>query len=438
MKLTMICHASVLIEAGDVSLLMDPWLVGDAFNESWSMVSLPALKPEALQKITHIWISHEHPDHFSLPTLKSIPKEDKARITVLYQRHFSSRIINVLRKLGFKAALELPLGRWVKIGAKGFEVQCQSVGTFDSLLAVRADGVTVLNVNDCWMNDSGDRTVARRVGRVDVLLTQFSIAHRVGNPEDTKPSKSSNVITKMRRYIKVFRPDMTIPFASFVYFSHEENRYLNRWANQPHTVIENLQGSPTRVQFLYNGDSWSSETGFKLQGNAVEQYRADFARALNRPYRRHNSYPIDEVVKEGQRLVDKVRKRFPRQLFKRMSPIYFYLSDLERAICFDLSEGVREIIRKKEECDIELGSQALWYSFRFPWGFDTLDVSGRFRLINRRVNMRGLYVCHLFTIAFDTKEASWASLLSARSISFWWSKRREVIGRLLRETSLTE
>ena len=100
MKVTMVSHASVLIEAGPIVLLTDPWFMGEVFNESWSLLCPPAVTSTTLQGVTHIWIS-DHPDHLHFPTLQAIPVEQKSTITVLYQRHFASRVCEALAKLGF-------------------------------------------------------------------------------------------------------------------------------------------------------------------------------------------------------------------------------------------------------------------------------------------------------------------------------------------------
>jgi len=73
MKITFVGHASVLIEEAGIGLLIDPWLKGDAFNDSWALYPPAVLNTDALARVTHIWISHEHPDHLSIPTLKSFP-----------------------------------------------------------------------------------------------------------------------------------------------------------------------------------------------------------------------------------------------------------------------------------------------------------------------------------------------------------------------------
>jgi UDP-MurNAc hydroxylase len=424
----MVSHASVLLEDGNTAILTDPWLMGEAFNESWALISRPSMTPDALKAVTHIWISHEHPDHLDFATLKNIPAEDRATITLLYQRHFSPRVVRALGRLGFGEVQELPLTRWTEIG-NNLSVMCCSVGTIDSLLAVRSGDITVLNVNDCIMNSRAARAAARQLGAVDVLLTQFSFANWIGNPHDANVEAPRHKLSEMEAYINYFQPKLTIPFASFVYFCHEENRFMNAWINKPHLVCEQLRHTPTQIQFLYNGDRWSNETGVQLNGDPIERYRADYDKVTERPYRRHRGYPLAELLDLGQDLTDKVRPCFKWLLLRTVTPIHFYVYDLDKAICFDLRGGtVQSVARHKSECDIELGSQALWYAFKYSWGFGTLEVSGRYKLINRNVNKRAFYLCHLYSSAFDSN-GTWGSLLTRRSLSFWWSKRQEVFGR---------
>jgi UDP-MurNAc hydroxylase len=430
MKVTMVSHAAVLIEEGPVVLLTDPWFKGEVFNESWSLLCTPVLTPATLQGVTHIWISHEHPDHLNFPTLKDIPEQQKATITLLYQRHLSSRVFESLTGLGFRRVIELPIGRWFDLG-DGVSVMCGSVGTIDSFLVVRSRGGTVLNVNDCVISPWAVRAAARSIGSVDVLLTQFSIASWAGNPGDIKVGAADEVLGRARRYIRTFKPKVTIPFASFVYFSHIENRYMNAWINAPDRVCEQLSGAPTQLQFLYNGDSWSSQNGFCLHGDPRERYQADFKNVAERPYRSHPSYPRDELIELGQRLVDEVGPRFPRFWLRKVAPVYFYIVDLDTAICFDLRQGrVEAAPRVQSECDLALHSQALWFAFKFPWGFGTLEVSGRYTRIHPKVDKRALYLCHLYSSDLHCRGLG-RRLLQRRVWSFCWTKRHEILDRLL-------
>ena len=61
-------HASVIIKGDNISVLSDPWYQGDSFHKGWNLLfeTSEEKQREAINKITHIWISHEHPDHFSI------------------------------------------------------------------------------------------------------------------------------------------------------------------------------------------------------------------------------------------------------------------------------------------------------------------------------------------------------------------------------------
>jgi len=430
MKVTLLSHASVLVEDGEVALCADPWFFGEAFNESWSLVCKSSVTPTDLQRVTHIWISHEHPDHLHYPTLKAIPDEQKKKIVLLYQEHFSPRMCRALRNLGFREVVELPLGRWYTLSNET-SVLCCSVGTIDSLLAVRSRGVTALNINDCVLSLSTAKALSKHIGKVDVLLTQFSIACWVGNPGEADVAARHEVITRMRNYADAFKPNVLIPFASFVYFSHTENRYMNKWVNTPDYVTDQLKDLTCKVQFLYNGDSWSSPENFLLNGDPLERYRKDFASLAERHYLSHASSSLDELIDLGRKLLKNVRAAFPGPVVRMAAPIYFYVVDLGTAVLFDLAGNLVEANdRSKGQCDMALGSQALCYAFRFPWGFGTLDVSGRYEVLNPKMNRRALYLCHLYGTDICFKSL-FHRLRQRRAWRFLWTKRYEIFDRLL-------
>lgn len=126
-----------------------------------------------------------------------------------------------------------------------------------------------------------------------------------------------------------------------------------------------------------------------------------------------------------------MRAAFPDFSLKLVAPIYFYVVDLGTAVRFDLHGGLVEADqRSKKECDMALGSQALWYAFKFPWGFGTLDVSVRYELLNSRMNRRALYLCHLYGTDISFK-GMLKRLTQGRVWRFLWSKRQEIFDRLI-------
>ena len=99
MKLTFINHSSFCVNHNGVVLVIDPWLEGRVFNNGWDFISKTKFSFEDFSNVTHIWFSHEHPDHFFPPNIARIPEEYRKNITVLFQVTADKRVLNYCKKL---------------------------------------------------------------------------------------------------------------------------------------------------------------------------------------------------------------------------------------------------------------------------------------------------------------------------------------------------
>ena len=81
-KIIFLNHASFILLSGKNKILVDPYLFGKAFNNGWSLLQEVDHEKE-IKNVTHIFFSHEHPDHFSIPFLKKIKPENRNFITIL-------------------------------------------------------------------------------------------------------------------------------------------------------------------------------------------------------------------------------------------------------------------------------------------------------------------------------------------------------------------
>ena len=89
-KIQFINHASVKISYKNVTLLSDPWYFGDAFHKGWDLIVENTFDEisEVIYGLTHIWISHEHPDHFSVSFFKKFGNIIKRKeIKILFYLH---------------------------------------------------------------------------------------------------------------------------------------------------------------------------------------------------------------------------------------------------------------------------------------------------------------------------------------------------------------
>jgi hypothetical protein len=374
-------HASFLLTRGEVALLCDPWLDGTAFDDGWLHLSPTRWSPADWARVTHLWFSHEHPDHFSPSNVRAIPPAERTRIEVLYQRSLDQKVIKFCSGLGFKAVTEMTPGAWRTLGP-GVEARVDPWRDGDSWMALRAGGRTLLNINDCVVKSRQDAEVLRRaVGPVDVLFTQFSYANWVGNPGDVagRRAQAREKLERIRVQAEVLRPRQLVPFASFVWFCHEENDWLNDEVNRIEDVVEFVRtrtGAEPIV--LYPGDRWEVGTP-RDPGPAVERYRADFATLPSRPRIHTPPVPLEELEVQSRRYAERItRRNDPLVLRLVLQPSPIHLSDLDQVVELRYPQGLVRADRPREACDIRLSSAALSYCFRFPWGGDTLHVNGRF------------------------------------------------------------
>ena len=255
MKTKFIGHSSILIESGKDKILCDPWYTGTAFNDGWKLLSEPKTDINDLD-FNYIWYSHEHPDHFSVVDIKKIDKEKRKNITVLFQETIDNKVKDFCIKNDFKVK-ELEPFKAVKL-SDSLEIINGTDG-FDSWLCVKDSEKTILNLNDCRLDDVDElNKVKDKIGNIDALYTQFGYANWAGNPGDTKGPKIGRRIveSQLKNQIDVLKPRVVVPFASFVWFCHEENTFWNDLSIGIRESYDFLSNISDKVHVFYPGDEW--------------------------------------------------------------------------------------------------------------------------------------------------------------------------------------
>ena len=383
-KITWVNHASFVVESPTIRLISDPWLSGSAFNHGWSLLSESRFKLEDLSSITHIWFSHEHPDHFVPGLLKAISPETRSRITVLFQQTEDGKVLKLCRNLGFKTQ-ELRHGEPIKL-AEDFEVTCGKSSLYDSWLAVRSGGVAVLNLNDCVITERKELEAIRDlVAPTTVLLSQFSYANWLGNPDEgqSRAEAAREKLQRLKLQCEVLNPRFVIPFASFVYFSHAENFYLNDEVNSIRRTYDFLvTQASAKALVMYPGDEWF--VGSEAESmSAISKYENDWKKAITGARTNSPSVPVDRLVELSQNYVRQISTANSRwfiwllALTGILKPVQINLRDFHKVMVFDIRWGLRPAGRP-DPIDLDLHSDSLSYIFRYKWGFDTLQVNGRF------------------------------------------------------------
>lgn len=372
-------HASFTLEHRGTVLVCDPWLDGTAFDGGWAHLSRSA-HPD-WQSVTHLWISHEHPDHFAPRTLLSIPLERRQQITVLYQSTRDRKLVNWCEAKGFQVR---EVDGEVEL-APEFAVGVHRWTNGDSYLTATVADVTVLNLNDCVIHDHLDAaTVARSSGPVDVLMTQFSYANWVGNPDE--PEKRQRAAqTKLERVaaeVQALEPRFVVPFASFIWFCHEENVWMNDCVVPVDRAAKAIVDAGAAPVVLYPGDTWNLIDDVDNR-SALERYDADQSTIAARTLQAADSVALAALGDHADQLVRDLTNAHSRpglialKWLRRLPAYTAWLTDHEIAVQMDLG-GLRQVETRPSECDITLGSQALDFCLSNLFGGSTLRVNGRF------------------------------------------------------------
>jgi hypothetical protein len=381
-KITLLNHAAVNIQIDGLSLTTDPWFTGSVFDSGWSLrFPTPPMANTILENSDLIYISHEHPDHFSPASLRSIDVEKRPMMTVLYQQTKDEKVEKWCLAQGFKFC-ELKPKQWTKISSNSEAI----LGTHpfdDSWFAVRIDDCTVLNTNDCVLNEKSMVIIKDLVGPVDVLLSQFSYAGWCGNETEVGLRKraADAVLERLRLQCKVLAPDHVVPFASSFYFSAIDNFYMNDEANTLPQVLEELEADGLSTIGLAPGQSWvvgephSNESVIKLWENT------------NINTLQKNQFPsisLEELVSASQDWVKRLKDRNNRLLLhtfhflRLVSEINIHVTDLNQVFSFSPLSGLKRASTART--DIEMHSSAFHFLVSHDYGVDTLLVNSRMRL----------------------------------------------------------
>jgi UDP-MurNAc hydroxylase len=237
-------------------------------------------------------------------------------------------------------------------------------------------------LNDCVFPDKRELLrISQEIGQIDVLLTQFSYANWVGNPENVESRRiaAEMKLEELARRVRVLRPKALIPAASYVWFSHEENCYMNVQVNKTgdvHRFAKRKLGLPTHV--LYPGDEWIVGEDHDSAA-AIENYERDYDRVAHRSeFAKSPPIALERLMEAQRGYVSRVSRRNNALLLNALPSAVVFLEDLN--IVVRMSFRGLQPLRYGASADIALSSDSLHYCFMREWGGDALSSNARYRV----------------------------------------------------------
>jgi UDP-MurNAc hydroxylase len=424
-KITLVSHASLLVETNGVRLLTDPWYSGRIYKNAWELCPSPPALPD-VRALDGLFLSHAHPDHYHHPTLEWIREERGRDLPIFVAKFFHPTIARDLRGLGFTDVVEMRPGAELRPFPR-VSLYSQQFRMDDSLLVVSGEGdETLVNINDTPLRGTTLEALARRFPKVDYCTAQFAIAQGYPYCYENVPADfdREDLVRRFDSFDRVLKPRHMIPFASFVRFCNADNAHMNR-----HKMgLEELQRlSVAGLTILHPGDS--IDRGI-VSGDPANRAHFEAAQRSTEAVAEREVVPIETLDTRMDAFTRKLADRVAGPLRRKLPPFAFVLTDQPWGyrVANDRAERQPVSALNDEPIRYALASEVIAEAVEHDWGWADLSIGARFRAsVRPGWESREIWfwiIPMLGGEGYLTLRSFW--YLRPRALQVWWGRRLEV------------
>lgn len=296
MKIEFIGHASILVEAGGMRILSDPWWRGPCFGAQWWNYPKPVTDQVYQNPVDFIYISHGHHDHCHLGTLATLDRSSKVIVSSVLD------LKPAIQELGFEV-IEIQPEQSLDLG-NGVKIWLWPTYGGDTLLVISDGEQTCINLNDAihaapaYIQEQTIGRLKQLFGRPDYVFCGYGTASHFPNcyfipgknPGLTARRRQQHFNRRWSDIIHRLQPRWGFPFAASVVFLEEDLLGLNEEIHnyeRPTDVFKNAYPSDdTKVLdiapgFAIENQQVTSECLFVPYSNDVilDECREQYQRA---------------------------------------------------------------------------------------------------------------------------------------------------------------
>jgi len=264
-NIKLISHATLNISLKKLNILIDPWIEGPAMLGAWRQYPLTGIKANDIKPYSII-ITHEHSDHFHIPTLTKFKKNTP----IIIPDFPNERMQKILKSLGFTNVKVVKFREEINIHKKIKIKFFKPVSVFnDSIMLIDIDGYKLLNLNDAGLNPG----IAEEVKPVDAVSCIFSTGAS-GYPytwqhlsekekKDIMEKACAGKIKLLMEATKLYEANYILPFASHFRLWQPEHEYYFKSVvtNNIDDILKGFKNNGMEKQLidLIPGDSWDTK-----------------------------------------------------------------------------------------------------------------------------------------------------------------------------------
>lgn len=403
LKVSYICHGAILVEAGGLKIVTDPWLKGPAYCGQWYLFPKPVDITPALD-VDYILYSHGHEDHMHPHSLELINK----RAHVFYPYSWYDGAEAFFHNMGFNEVTEA-------INEKTYRLDKDTSVTYfsnnlDNIIVIEHGNEVIVDVNDALHSAPAlliDKITAKinaRWKKIDYVFSSYGGASYFPNcfkfkgKDDVEIAKTRELffLNNFCKIVSLLKPRYAVPFASDFVLLNDKQRWMNE-----------TKFPRNKVSAFFKSYMGNAAT----QSQVIDMYPGDYIEngemKLLSPYRAKVkpeglSYLIDElyadeiaekrkVVKitnhDAEVVLNKLKEHVQKKLYvipeeKRKHIKYaiqltdyndhiYYIIDLrgEEPKVYDTMEFEKDCI-----LTMRMRSETLLYSLAEEWGGDAIII----------------------------------------------------------------
>jgi hypothetical protein len=412
-------HASVLIQIDQIKLLTDPWFEGYCFNGGWGLRYNNEKAWEKAAEATHLWVSHYHGDHFHPPTLKKILAINPD-IIVIGNHSYNFQMDESLRSLGFRNVISFKERKPIRLNDDTEIIRYPTTG-IDNMLVVRSKLATILNYNDCSLPPRSRKMLSRKIGKVDLFLSNFNHAGKLllyPYPSDEEIQKK--LIEAYAENLSIFDASFFIPFASYHYYRAPESM------NQNLSLLDGQDLKKTGGKKLIAARIGDAITIQKEEAQVLSPEQPPVQNNFTK-LERHGRVELHTIMESACNYCKRIRSHYfftarfmPRLIIK--------IADLGKLVILDPRKGMYEA-KENAEPHIIAHSEPLnsWFNDRF--GTDSFIVGAHFEINNRnRIPLKWQIILGLLIDNKLDLKSVLKMLVSRKGIRFLLNRREEIWG----------
>lgn len=251
-------HASVSVETGQLKIITDPWLIGSCFATGWWHRYPPSQAAiKRLQEADIIYISHNHPDHLHVPTIRKYVSSKTAFLVPSFE---SKSVEIILKRAGYNNLIVADFLQEIEISKTNEPVKFLILKSGDS----RDDSSLLIVTKTQSVFFGVDTNMPNRwiLPQVDLVFTPFAsnasgYPHRIDNltaQEKTKIAQrncSDYLASHVLRLAKTCAAKFIVPYAGYFQVSDRDRDIkLEESTNSENVAVEFIEQKLPHVRAI--------------------------------------------------------------------------------------------------------------------------------------------------------------------------------------------